>query len=588
MLKLRFFGGLAVDQSSAGAKDAMRGARRLALLAVIPIGRQRSVSRDKLLAMFWPESDAEHARGALSQALYTLRQDLEMDDLFLGTTALSLNPDVVESDVDAFDRAVDSGTWSDAVGLYAGPFLDGFHLSDAPEFEHWVDGERARLEQLHRSALESLAEEATTAGRHRDAVGWWRRLAATDPLSTHVTLRLMEALARAGDRAGALQVARAHETLLHEELEATPSAAVRDLAERLRSRAGEAPPPARAAPPPRPAEKAKAAAEPEGARGAVKGATQSGALQQGAASGAAPQPTLPAWEQESLVANRFLIKRELGRGAIASVFLARDQRHDRLVALKLVARNISDVVSTARFQREIAIVARLQHPHIVPLYESDETEGSLYYVMPYIEGSTLRDRLEREQRLEIEESVRIAFEIAGALAYAHGQGVVHRDIKPANILLADEHVMISDFGIARALSEAGGRRLTDSGFTVGTPVYMSPEQACGDPVDARSDQFSLACVLFEMLTGRPPFMGENTRAAMADRFLGPPPSLAQLRDGVSAELQGVVERALAIAPAERYPTVAAFAGALRSGPLRSGARSSESSEEKRWWRSFGI
>ncbi|HEU5218330.1 MAG TPA: serine/threonine-protein kinase, partial [Gemmatimonadales bacterium] len=213
---------------------------------------------------------------------------------------------------------------------------------------------------------------------------------------------------------------------------------------------------------------------------------------------------------QAFLADRYTIERELGRGGMATVYLARDLKHNRPVAIKVLRPELAAVLGRDRFLREIAITAGLQHPHILALLDSGEAEGSLYYVMPFVAGESLRDRLERERQLPLDDALRITREVADALDYAHRQGLIHRDIKPENILLSDRHAMVADFGIARAVEQAGGDKLTETGLAVGTPDYMSPEQAAGSAdLDGRTDQYSLGCVLYEMLAGHPPFLGKN-------------------------------------------------------------------------------
>ncbi|HEU5261101.1 MAG TPA: serine/threonine-protein kinase, partial [Gemmatimonadales bacterium] len=213
------------------------------------------------------------------------------------------------------------------------------------------------------------------------------------------------------------------------------------------------------------------------------------------------------------LAGRYTIERTLGRGGMATVYLARDLRHQRAVAVKVLRPDLFDSSGRERFLREIEIAAGLQHPNILPLHDSGAADGLLYYVMPYVEGESLRDRLDRENQLPVDEALRIAREVAEALGYAHGHGIVHRDIKPANVLLSAGHALVMDFGIAHAISEAGGPQLTERGIAVGTPAYMSPEQASGrEAVDARSDLYALGCVVYEMLAGEPPFTGRTAQA----------------------------------------------------------------------------
>ncbi len=266
--------------------------------------------------------------------------------------------------------------------------------------------------------------------------------------------------------------------------------------------------------------------------------------------------------------DRYKIERELGRGGMAIVFLAHDVKHHRRVAIKVLRPDLTAGLGPDRFLREIQIGAGLTHPHILPLYESGEAGGSLFYVMPYVEGESLRDRLNREQQLPVPEAVRIAREVASALTYAHERGVVHRDIKPENILLSGGEAVVADFGIARAVSAAAGSRLTETGIAMGTPAYMSPEQASASTdVDGRSDIYSLGCVFYEMLAGEPPFTGINPQAVLARHFATPAPSVRTVRDTVPEELEYAIRTALAKTPADRFTTAEQFADALAGAPL---------------------
>ncbi len=263
------------------------------------------------------------------------------------------------------------------------------------------------------------------------------------------------------------------------------------------------------------------------------------------------------------LADRYHVEGELGSGGMAIVFLARDLKHDRPVAVKVLRPEIAESLGTARFLREIQTAAKLIHPHILPLYDSGDADGQLYYVMPYVEGESLADRLALEHQLPIDEAVNITREVAAALSHAHSMGVVHRDVKPENILLSGGVAVVADFGIARALSEAGGERLTRTGTTIGTPTYMSPEQAGGEEVDGRADVYSLGCVLYEMLVGHVPFSGNTPQALMARHSLEPVPSLKVVRDTIPDELEAVVLQALAKSPADRFRTALEFSEALK-------------------------
>ena len=261
---------------------------------------------------------------------------------------------------------------------------------------------------------------------------------------------------------------------------------------------------------------------------------------------------------------RYRIERAIGEGGMATVYLARDLRHERNVALKVLDPDLGASLGSARFLTEIRTTAQLHHPHILPLYDSGDANGLLYYVMPFIDGESLRDLLDRDDRLPIDEALRLFAEIADAVGYAHEHGIIHRDIKPENVLLSGKHAFVADFGIARAVSVSGSERLTRAGMTLGTPAYMSPEQGAGSPrLDARSDVYSLGCVLFEMITGDPPFTGDSNQQVIAQRFqheIGP--SLLAHRSGVPPRLDAAVRKAMAREPIARFQTTAQFVEAL--------------------------
>ncbi|HSR15852.1 MAG TPA: protein kinase [Gemmatimonadales bacterium] len=272
---------------------------------------------------------------------------------------------------------------------------------------------------------------------------------------------------------------------------------------------------------------------------------------------------------EAALSDRYRIEGEVGAGGMATVFLAHDLKHNRKVALKLLRPELAALIGAERFLKEIETTANLQHPHILPLFDSGEASGFLYYVMPYVEGESLRDRLTREKQLGVDEAVQLTCAVASALDYAHRRGVIHRDIKPENILLPDGQPMVADFGIALAVSQAGGTRLTETGLSVGTPHYMSPEQAMGDrELDARSDVYSLGAMLYEMLVGEPPFTGPTAQAIVAKVITEKAPMVTAHRDTVPAHVAQAIRRALAKLPADRIGSAAQFAEALtRPGVL---------------------
>jgi eukaryotic-like serine/threonine-protein kinase len=258
----------------------------------------------------------------------------------------------------------------------------------------------------------------------------------------------------------------------------------------------------------------------------------------------------------------YAVQREIGHGGMAVVYLARDLKHDRDVALKVLQPHLAEVLGRERFLREIRMAAQLRHPNLLPLYDSGDADGSLYYVVPYVEGGSLRDRLSLETRLATPTALRLAREVAEALDYAHRRNVIHRDIKPENILLDEGHAVVADFGIARAVSEAIDSGITQTGLLVGTPAYMSPEQATDKPVDGRSDVYALGCVLFELLTGSPPFTGTSPLAILARRLTEAPPRLSDRGVSASPRLEKLVARALAPDPNERFRIAAEMAEQL--------------------------
>ena len=262
--------------------------------------------------------------------------------------------------------------------------------------------------------------------------------------------------------------------------------------------------------------------------------------------------------------DRYHVKRRLGSGGMATVYLAEDVKHNRDVAIKVLKPDVAAFLGPERFRREIAVAARLNHPHILPLIDSRQTESVLYYVMPYIEGDSLRDSLAREKQLPIDRALRITEQVAAALEYAHRQGILHRDIKPDNILLHQGEALVSDFGIALVQQSAGDARLTETGIGIGTPEYMSPEQGTGErEVDARSEVYSLACVLYELLVGEPPYTGPTPRAVLIKCLSAPVPSARRFRDAVPAAVDAALQRAMAKSPVDRFASVSEFVQALR-------------------------
>src|SRR2546425_157767 len=365
-----------------------------------------------------------------------------------------------------------------------------------------------------------MIEQCESRGNLTTATHWARRAVELAPNDEALVRRLISVLDHHGDRASALQAYQAFAQRLAAEYEAEPAAETQALVAAVRARE-------RAAP-------------------------------------AVPLPPvdLLARLQAGLTA-RYRVERELAKGWAATVFVAHAMKHDRQVALKVLHPELAAAVGPERFLREIQLAARLDHPHIVALHDSGEADGLLYFVMPYVVGESLRDRLDREPQLPIAEALRIAGDVCDALGYAHGLDVVHRDIKPENILLADGRALVTDFGIARAISAAGSDRLTETGIALGTPAYMSPEQGTEEgELDGRSDLYALGCVVYEMLAGTPPFTGPTAQAILARHAVDPVAPIRTVRDTVPGGVERAVLKALAKVPADRYPDAAGFARAL--------------------------
>jgi serine/threonine protein kinase/DNA-binding SARP family transcriptional activator len=532
MIELRMLGTLSLTSGDGRDVQALLGQpRRLALLAYLAAATPQGFHRrDSLLSLFWPELDQEHARAALRQALHVVRDALGADAVASrGDEEIGLDFTQVSSDVVAFDRAVEGEQFREALDLYRGNLLEGFFISDAPEFERWLETERARLQETASRAARALVEHYEARSNLTTAAHWARRAIELAPSDEGLVRRLITLLDRHGDRAGALQAYDEFAAQLREQYDAEPAAETRALIAAVRAR------------------------------------------QQAAVS----VPLLPLDLVARLsagLADRYRVEHELARGRTAAVFLAYDLKHGRPVAIKVLHPELAAAVGTARFLREIGFAAQLHHPHIVPLHDSGEQDGLPYFVMPYVEGESLRDRLERESQLPVPEALRIADDVAKALGYAHTLGVVHRDIKPENILLENGHALVADFGIARAISTAGGERLTETGIALGTPAYMSPEQGAEDgQVDGRSDLYALGCVVYEMLAGTPPFTGPTAQAILARHAVDPVAPIRTVRETVPRGVEQAVLKALAKVPADRYPGATEFAQALTQPALEQGS-----------------
>ena len=542
MIELRMLGTVTlIGADGREIRSLLAQSRRFALLAHLAAATPRGFHRrDSLLPIFWPELDQDHARTALRQALRVIRAALATDVVVnRGDDEVSLDDTQIWSDVAAFDRAIAVDQPLEALELYRGPLLDGFFISGAPEFEQWLESERGAFRHRASRAARTLVDHCEARGNITMAVQFARRAVALAPDDEPLLRRLIAVLDRHGDRASALNAYRDFARRMGAEYDAEPAAETKALLAAVRSR-----------------EVATTFAPPSA-------------------------PDLLSRVRGAL-GGHYRVERELARGRTATVFLAHDVRHDRAVAIKVLHPELAAAVGGARFQREIALVAGLRHPGIVPLYDSGEADGLLYFVMPHVEGESLRAYLKREPQLPLPGALQIARDVADALGCAHAHGVVHRDVKPENILLESGHALLADFGIACIIASASSERLTESGISLGTPAYMSPEQATGQiTVDARSDVYSLGCVVYEMLTGAPPFTGANAQAILARHATDDVAPIRTVRATVPNAVEGAVLRALAKVPSDRFASAEQFTAALAwpndaatVAPRRRGWRSS--------------
>jgi DNA-binding SARP family transcriptional activator len=536
MFRLNTFGGLVLQQDGQLHTGPASQRRRLALLAVVAAAGRRGVSREKLLSLLWPDSEAEAARHSLYQAVHAIRRSAGSDEIFLGGATLQLNPELITSDVGEFEQAVESGSHEQAVRLYRGPFLDGFRLESAPEYEQWQDGERVLHAREYAAALESLAAAAAARGDHPAAVRWWRRLAAAEPVSTRAAVGLIEALVAAGDRAGALQFAGVHSSLVRQHLETDPDPEIDRWIERLR--AGEVP---AAAPAPRP--------RPTGPDAAREAADRE------------------LDEIRRALAERYQVGERIGESTLLLSFAARDRRDTRQVELHVLSPRLVGLGGGDRVLEALERMAALRDPRIAPVREAGSLQGRVYFSTPPLEGPSLRDRLARERQLPIAEARRIALELLEALVYAHGHDVRHGDLRPKHVLLARNGVSVSGFGLVEALDLAESGSAGSTAITIGAPAYLSPEQLAGESTaDERSDLYSLGCIVFEMLAGEPPFGGSNLATVLSRKLTQAAPAVTSVRESVPPELDRFVARCLARLPADRFQRAAEAREALQAVP----------------------
>lgn len=515
--------------------------RRLALLILVATAGAGSISRDKLLAYLWPEGDTENARHALRQSLHGIQRALSTDGLFVGSELLQLDPAIISSDVVEFEQAIESRAPQRAVALYKGPFLDGFFISGANEFDRWAERLRVRYAGDFIAALDTCATEATERGEHTAAAVWWRRLAAELPLSSRYALGVMRSLSACGDNTGAIHFAQIHEAAVRDELGVEPDAAVRELSERLRA-------------------------------SDKQGATDSRSVSARSASAAAIVTSRSSAHNRQ----RDLVERALGDRFVIDAgppsglaYSAYDRQQKRAVLIQLLDPGICAIADVGILTEHFDRIALLRHPCIVPLYEYGQAEGVLFLVTARGEGISLRDKSQRDGSLPVAVAVSIADAIAAALETAHAAGIHHGDLRPRHVLVNELGTALSGIGIAEALTAATAHDATSSALRVGSPAYQSPELISGAGLpDARSDIYSLGCVLYEMLAGEVPFTSPTPGNIVSGKLTSAAPSVAARRNTVSAELDAIVQRCLARSPADRFGTAAELRNAL--AVLRSG------------------
>jgi serine/threonine-protein kinase len=541
MIRLSTFGGLVLHQDGQLHTGPAAQRRRLALLAVIASAGRRGVARERLRALLWPGGDPEAARHSLYQALHAIRRSLGGDDVFLGSSTLQLNPDRITSDVGEFIDAVEEGAHERAVRLYRGPFLEGFRLEQAPEFDAWQEGERARHAREFAAALEALAGAATSRQDHVVAARWWRRLAAAEPVSTSVALGLIESLVAAGDRVGALQFAGVHAALVRQHLETEPDPAVEGWMARLR--AGDVPTQVEIRPVP------------------VRRRAGAGTAEEAKAAAARELQ-----EIRRALADRYEIADRIAESTMLLTFAARDRRDTRPVELHVLTPRLAALAPVDRVLAALDRVTGLNDPRVVPIRECGVTQGVIWFATPPVDGTTLRDRLARDRQLPVDESLRLVADLLEALVHAHGRDVRHGDLRPKHVVLGRTGLTVTSFGLVEALDAAASRGTAGStAVTIGAPAYLSPEQLAGEiTAEERSDLYSFGCVVFEMLAGEPPFGGTNLATVLTRKLTQAAPPVRPLRESVPPAVEDLLARCLSRLPADRFQSAREAHEALRA------------------------
>jgi DNA-binding SARP family transcriptional activator len=518
VLRLTTFGGIALTDGERQLSGPAVQPRRLALLVLAAAAGDRGVSRDRVLGLLWPESDAMTARHALEQSLYALRRAVGDPDVIQGTGSLRVHPERLSSDIAEVTTAVAAGAHERVAALCVGPFLDGFHLSDVGEFERWVDVERSRFAQYAAASIEQLALTAASRGRPADAVPWYRRLADLDLLETGRTIRVIEALVAAGDTIAALAAAVRHERAVRRELDASCDPEVQLWLARLRATI-----------PPR----------------------------------TATHETFVERVTADL-ATRYALDPDPKRGSVALTWRAVDRASGSAVMVHVIDPRVASLAAPQHFQRALERAGAIVDARIVRVL--DVGAGPfLYYATAAPPGPSLRERMESDGPLPVDDAVRVARDVALALAHARAHGVRHWDIRPKHIFLTaePEPVLVGGFGLLDGLSGPADREPGSAEMVIGDPAYLSPERLAGARRRGDTDDiYAVGCLLYHMLAGHPPF-GATGGASDASRKLSfDAPSIRLFRERVAVAIERLLARALARVPADRFESFEALARAL--------------------------